>query len=84
MPIQLRRLAAPQQVTEFASTALNTLAAEVSAAPVAIGSAQAAHLPGTPFLSLREAADWLCVSMPTLKRTIAKGDLATVRIGKHR
>jgi excisionase family DNA binding protein len=84
MPIQLRRLAAPQQVAEFASTALNTLAAEVSAAPVAMGPAQAAHLPGTPFLSLREAGDWLCVSLSTMNRMIAKGDLATVRVGKHR
>jgi excisionase family DNA binding protein len=39
---------------------------------------------GPPFLSLREAAGWLCVSLPTLKRTIAKDDLRTVRVGKHR
>ena len=40
--------------------------------------------PAPPFLSLREAAEWLCVSLPTLKRTIAKGDLNTVRVGKRR
>jgi excisionase family DNA binding protein len=40
--------------------------------------------PRPPFLSLREAADWLCVSPSTMKRTIAKGYLATVRVGKHR
>ena len=37
------------------------------------------HTP--PFLSLREAADWLCVSLSTLKRLIAKGELSTVRVG---
>jgi excisionase family DNA binding protein len=40
--------------------------------------------PAPPFLSLREAAEWLCVSLPTLKRTIAKGDLSTVRVGARR
>jgi excisionase family DNA binding protein len=39
---------------------------------------------GPPFRSLREAAGWLCVSLPTLKPTIAKRDLRTVRVGKHR
>jgi excisionase family DNA binding protein len=37
-----------------------------------------------PFLSLREAADWLCVSRSTLKRMIAKGELTAVHVGKRR
>lgn len=36
-----------------------------------------------PYLSLREAADWLCVSLSTLKRMIARGTLETVRIGER-
>jgi excisionase family DNA binding protein len=40
--------------------------------------------PAPPFLSLREAAEWLCVSLPTLNRTIAKGGLSTVRVGARR
>src|SRR6478672_11708484 len=37
--------------------------------------------PAPPFLSLTEAADWLCVSVSTLKRLIAKGYLTTIRVG---
>ena len=37
--------------------------------------------PAPPFLSLRESADWLCISIATLKRLIAKGKLVTVRVG---
>ena len=37
--------------------------------------------PSPPFLSLREAADWLCVSLSTVKRLLAKGELISVRIG---
>jgi excisionase family DNA binding protein len=60
-------------------------APEVSTSEVVVSAAALeAGLPGTPFLSLREAADWLCVSLSTLKRTIAKGDLATVQVGKRR
>jgi excisionase family DNA binding protein len=46
--------------------------------------AKSTEPPGPPFLSLREAADWLCVSLSTLKRTITKGGLGTIRVGKHR
>jgi len=55
-------------------------------APFAAATPEAAEPepPRPPLLSLREAADWLCVSPSTLKRTIAKGHLATVRVGKHR
>lgn len=37
-----------------------------------------------PFLSLREAADWLCVSISTVKRMIAQGRLSTIRVGHRR
>jgi excisionase family DNA binding protein len=40
--------------------------------------------PAPPFLSLRESADWLCVSISTLKRLIAKGELSTIRVGARR
>ena len=40
--------------------------------------------PAPPFLSLREAAEWLCISLSSLKRIIAKGDLSTVQVGKRR
>jgi excisionase family DNA binding protein len=40
-------------------------------------------LPPSPFLSLREAAEWLCVSKSTVKRLIAKGELTAIRIGKR-
>jgi excisionase family DNA binding protein len=41
-------------------------------------------LVASPFLSMREAAEWLCVSRSTLKRLIAKGELTTIRVGKRR
>jgi excisionase family DNA binding protein len=47
-------------------------------------AAKGAGPPAPPFLSLGEAADWLSVSVTTLNRLIAKGDLATVRVGKVR
>lgn len=46
--------------------------------------ASAEPLVASPFLSLREAADWLCVSRSTLKRLVTKGELTTVRVGKRR
>lgn len=45
---------------------------------------QAMSPPAPPFLSLREAADWLCVSLSTLKRLIGKGALGTLRVGGRR
>ena len=36
-----------------------------------------------PYLSLREAAEWLCVSLSTIKRMVARGTLSTVRIGER-
>ena len=40
-------------------------------------------LTASPFLSLREAAEWLCVSRSTLKRMIGRGELTTVLVGKR-
>jgi excisionase family DNA binding protein len=37
-----------------------------------------------PFLSFNEAARWLCVSLSTVKRLVACGDLVAVRIHKRR
>ena len=42
---------------------------------------EALRQPAPPFLSLTESAEWLCVSVSTLKRLIAKGDLTTIRVG---
>ncbi len=39
---------------------------------------------GPPFLSLRDAAEWLGASLSTVKRLIARGELAAVRVGKRR
>jgi excisionase family DNA binding protein len=69
----------------------NALAAPDVAAPDSPGPATARpaepadeQKPAPPFLSLREAADWLCVSISTLKRLVAKGELATIRVGARR
>jgi excisionase family DNA binding protein len=40
--------------------------------------------PAPPFLSFREAAEWLCVSLSTLKRMVTKGNFDTVQVGKRR
>ena len=41
-------------------------------------------LPGSPFLTIAEVAHWLGVSVSTVKRLIAKGELVAVRIGGRR
>lgn len=84
MPIRLTRAAVARGATEFVPASPSACAPEMSTAPVAVSAAAEAGLPGPPFLSLREAADWLDVSLSTLNRMIAKGDLATVRVGKRR
>ena len=40
--------------------------------------------PGSPFLSIAEAAHWLGVSVSTVKRLIRRGELITVQIGARR
>ena len=79
MPIQLRRSKCRPDPTVGAPVP-NSAAAFAAATPAAVEP----EPPRPPFLSLREAADWLCVSLSTMKRTIAKGHIATVRVGKHR
>jgi len=54
------------------------------ALPLEPASPIAPATPEPPFLSLREAADWLCVSLSTLKRMVARGELLAIRVGKHR
>jgi excisionase family DNA binding protein len=84
MPIRIRR---PAQGLSLEDSLL--LAPEVSADPSALVPAPLdeqvpAQQPAPPFLSLREAADWLCVSISTLKRLIANGALSTIRVGARR
>jgi excisionase family DNA binding protein len=81
MPIRIRR---PAQGLSLEDSLL--LAREVSANPSALVPAPLdeqvpAQQPAPPFLSLREGADWLCVSISTLKRLIIKGDISTIRVG---
>jgi excisionase family DNA binding protein len=85
MPITLRRKPAPEAHEAVAlpapDVAVPNSPAPATAHPDLPGGEQQ---PVPPFLSLREAADWLCVSISTLKRLIAKGDLSTVRVGARR
>jgi excisionase family DNA binding protein len=41
-------------------------------------------LPGSPFLTIAEAAHWLGVSVSTVKRLIRRGELINVQIGARR
>jgi excisionase family DNA binding protein len=85
MPIRLHRprlVSSLEEISRLLSDASSAGSALVSASegdPV-----QAASSPSPPFLSLRESADWLCVSISTVKRLIAKGTLGTVRVGARR
>jgi excisionase family DNA binding protein len=84
MPIRLSRTKWRRDAEEV--TPLSPDAPTVGAATCAGANTAAVdnEPPAPPFLSLREAAGWLCVSLSTLKRTIAKGDLSTVCVGKRR
>jgi excisionase family DNA binding protein len=84
MPILLRRLKPSWGTATAVAVPPHTNGPAVSAPPGPDPAEKGAGLPAPPFLSLREAAEWLCVSLPTLKRTIAKGDLNTIRVGKRR
>jgi excisionase family DNA binding protein len=83
MPIRVRRTPnAERQLADIADPAPEAPVPELSLAPPTATTDQgAAQQPAPPFLSLTEAADWLCVSVSTLKRLIAKGDLTTIRVG---
>ena len=95
MPMRLRRRPLPPTLADAllrtpdqkadppdAAAVTDTPSADsVANASVALGP------PGTPqppFLSLPEAAEWLCVSKSTVKRLIAKGDLVALRVGARR
>jgi excisionase family DNA binding protein len=85
MPITLRRKPAAETREDIALPAPDIAA---PGSPVQAtthpGEPSDEQKPAPPFLSLLEAADWLCVSISTLKRLIAKGDLATIRVGARR
>jgi excisionase family DNA binding protein len=84
MPIYLRRTVTRQDEEGFPPVSSDAPTPGVSATAIGNGAAADPEPPAPPFLSLREAADWLCVSRPTLNRIVAKGDLATVRVGRRR
>jgi excisionase family DNA binding protein len=85
MPIKLRRKPGGEAEEDNALPAPDA-AASGSPGPATNHPDQSGgeQKPAPPFLSLREAADWLCVSISTLKRLIAKGDLVTIRVGARR
>ncbi len=84
MPIRLNRMTKASRLEEIAGRLPDTEPANTSAAP-ASGSPAQDDAPFTPpFLSLREAAEWRCVSLSSVKRLLAKGELIPVRIGARR
>jgi excisionase family DNA binding protein len=84
MLIRLSRTKCHRDTAEITPVSPDVPTAGASTCPGANTAAVDNEPPAPPILSLREAADWLCVSLPTLKRTIAKGDLNTIRVGKRR
>ena len=80
MPVQLKRNVTSSSLEEISrllpAESLSEPSAAAAPTPVTPTAA-----PSPPFLSLREAADWLCVSLSTVKRLLAKGELTSVRIG---
>ena len=87
MPIRLRRRTT-RSLDDLLRVVSDTPVQEASAPaadPASVASTEQPDTePAPPFLSLREAADWLCVSLSTLKRMISKNELVTLRIGKRR
>ena len=84
MPIRLSR-PRPASSLEEISRLVSDVTPVVPAMPAQNGDPEhAPSPPAPPFLSLREAADWLCVSLSTLKRLIGKGALETLRVGGRR
>jgi excisionase family DNA binding protein len=85
MSIKLSRPRPASSLNEISHLIPDVLPAGSPPAPSPDGNpANATPPPAPPFLSLREAADWLCVSLSTLKRLIGKGTLATLRVGARR
>ena len=82
MLIRVRRTPRAERGMDVAEPAAEAPAQESLVKPSTPSTDQeAAQQPAPPFLSLTQAADWLCVSVSTLKRLIAKGDLTTIRVG---
>jgi excisionase family DNA binding protein len=67
----------------FAREALSALEALI-AERIEAAFAARAHSNGTPWLSLRDAAEYLAVSERTLERAIAKGRLRSSALGRRR
>ena len=85
MPIRLKRRVRLSSLVEITRLLPDTPTSTEPESPIkdcAPANAQPSVL--SPFLSIREAAEWLCVSRSTLKRLINSGDLTTVRVGKRR
>jgi len=82
MPIRVRRKPNAQRHVAVADPASEApRQASSLPPPTASTDQEAPQQPAPPFLSLTESADWLCVSVSTLKRLIAKGCLTTIRVG---
>lgn len=79
MPIRLRQPLRASSLEE-----ISALLPKSSSAPtVSDTDGDADRSASPPFLSLRNAAEWLCVSVSTIKRLIAQNEVATIRIGKR-
>ena len=78
MPIRL-----PRKPTRSLDDMLR-LASEASGVQEPSAAASSVNGAEPPLLSLKDAADWLCVSMSTLNRMLRRGDLAAIRVGAHR
>lgn len=62
-----------------------SMSAETATSPTGDGGTVLGKVPvGPPFLSLRDAAEWLGASLSTVKRLIARGELTAVYVGKRR
>lgn len=97
MPIRLRRPSLPPTLADALLRTLDSKVDPPEAGPPAMPAVATADsvepapaiaatpdTPQPPFLSLPEAAEWLCVSRSTVKRLIAKGDLEAIRVGARR
>ena len=82
MPIRVRHIPKAERRADIANPASEAPTRESLVKPPTPSlDQQVGQQPSPPFLSLTEAADWLCVSVSTLKRLIAKGYLTTIRVG---
>jgi excisionase family DNA binding protein len=85
MPIRLNRKPATPSLEDITRLLPDESAAQASPEATSGSDPTAAGpSPSPPFLSLRQTADWLCVSLSTVKRLIAKGELTSVRVGARR